>query len=1067
MSINMPAYLREDNDSIPADMYISETAGLSHLESGSQSSNNFYLSPNQVSMAAPAPYEERTIERLPRQSVAALFEARVVQNKVASLQRDMSRSPRGSEIWEDRAEELLKAIVDCVHSDLLCVRKGMYEVGRRFSTKSTVGLMLSSTVVENLLIGSPALSSRQISKGDRIVKVDGLQVNEDNVHEALIGSDLPGSFVQLTLQTKDNKIKEVLLSRMSTQKLSRRKQMFEFLTTMKELALQTGLAQVDQVEEAARQWSASIEEDDEGLSEVVRNLSVLRKDVKVLVDELRAGLPQGRRTSGSDLDVDMARMEKEQLAGELRKLRQEKVNAEHKAKQEESLRVQAEQALASFVSPGRGGEDVGALRADLNNLQLANSEKAMSLKMAEADMDMMRSNHRQQLIALEQQLANLSREKERLEQDLRGGGPAAGNGSDQYMQQKMRSDNLEEELSRSRADLNKAKELGYKLEAEKQELEGELVHARDALDRSSIEIQNLQREIESLKRVTQKLRETKDDIIVAETSVEQERDEAIMRAARAEADAKRLAPMVDSLASKNRELKEEIAEQIRILATKDAELQQARQDYESCHGDLVSLEVARKSTINELELKSKELWRLESEVHQLINTRDDLNNKVVELREKIAADAAAYKISLSEIERLKSDLAITEERRLESIRYQSNMEADLESSLHTISDLRDDNEKLARDVSSRERVIKSQEDEISQLRMSTNAYKEQLDLMIDERNKLEYERNEVIEVQNKSLEWHKSELKRMERKIEILNQKLKTQADALKAAQNEITSKTNTLEEAESREERLGDELRNRDIEIKFKRDEMEKIYAELSGKLEKETKARIAAEKERDALLRETPMLEERAEQLEAEMRKRRTAEIERDTALALTSHASWRGRVQLEQKSRMASDMDKSTNSFSPSSKLTSPSSLQSPRLPSPMRSPRNSSLVDLRFASAGSKVKQGSDPFLFQDSRSLVSVSPRSVEKSPAKGGVGLALAQCGPTSFIVEQVIPGGAAWDSNEIRPGDIIHRVNGNRCHELQQLYEHVQGIEGTLVVFDMEQGGKQKTVTLTRKVTS
>eukprot|EP00960_Hanusia_phi_P043140 755882-Hanusia_phi.AAC.1 len=64
--------------------------------------------------------------------------ARVVQNKVASLQRDMSRSPRGSEIWEDRAEELLKAIVDCVHSDLLCVRKGMYEVGRRFSTKSTV-----------------------------------------------------------------------------------------------------------------------------------------------------------------------------------------------------------------------------------------------------------------------------------------------------------------------------------------------------------------------------------------------------------------------------------------------------------------------------------------------------------------------------------------------------------------------------------------------------------------------------------------------------------------------------------------------------------------------------------------------------------------------------------------------------------------------------------------------------------------------------------------------------------------------------------------------------------------
>ena len=64
--------------------------------------------------------------------------AHVVQNKRASLEREMTRSPRGSEVREDRAEELLKAILDCVHSDLLCVRKGLYEVGRRFSTKSTV-----------------------------------------------------------------------------------------------------------------------------------------------------------------------------------------------------------------------------------------------------------------------------------------------------------------------------------------------------------------------------------------------------------------------------------------------------------------------------------------------------------------------------------------------------------------------------------------------------------------------------------------------------------------------------------------------------------------------------------------------------------------------------------------------------------------------------------------------------------------------------------------------------------------------------------------------------------------
>lgn len=99
---------------------------------------------------------------------------------------------------------------------------------------------------------------------------------------------------------------------------------------MKEIALQTGLGQVDQVEEAVRLWNASIEEEDEAFSEIVRNLFVLRKDVKVLVDELRAGLHQGRRSSGGELDVDLGRMEREQLAFELKRLKQEKVNADQK-----------------------------------------------------------------------------------------------------------------------------------------------------------------------------------------------------------------------------------------------------------------------------------------------------------------------------------------------------------------------------------------------------------------------------------------------------------------------------------------------------------------------------------------------------------------------------------------------------------------------------------------------------------------------------------------------------------------------------------------------------------------
>jgi C-terminal processing protease CtpA/Prc len=50
-----------------------------------------------------------------------------------------------------------------------------------------------------MVVGGPAFKSRQIFVGDRILKVDGLEVDEGNYEDALLGSDVPGTQVTLTI----------------------------------------------------------------------------------------------------------------------------------------------------------------------------------------------------------------------------------------------------------------------------------------------------------------------------------------------------------------------------------------------------------------------------------------------------------------------------------------------------------------------------------------------------------------------------------------------------------------------------------------------------------------------------------------------------------------------------------------------------------------------------------------------------------------------------------------------------------------------------------------------------
>lgn len=59
--------------------------------------------------------------------------------------------------------------------------------------------MLLGTTIDNLVVGGPAYNSRQLSRGDVIIRVDGVPVSESNVHEAMVGSDVPGSSIIISV----------------------------------------------------------------------------------------------------------------------------------------------------------------------------------------------------------------------------------------------------------------------------------------------------------------------------------------------------------------------------------------------------------------------------------------------------------------------------------------------------------------------------------------------------------------------------------------------------------------------------------------------------------------------------------------------------------------------------------------------------------------------------------------------------------------------------------------------------------------------------------------------------
>lgn len=253
-----------------------------------------------------------------------------------------------------------------------------------FRTRSTVGIMLNGCQIDNMVVGGPAWNSHQLEHGDEILKVDGRTVDADDILDGLVGNDLPGSTVRLTVR-KDipgNSLETVTLHRMASEVIADRRRMFELFTSIKDRAVQVhDLVIPSIVDKCIQLWASMLESDMDRQDMTRRKYGILQEQCTRIAHDVKADLRrlrnQDRRSlqgiveeeaearlraerslaalSTSFQDVDSLAT---QLASEVE--RRKRVEQGRKSVERELKQATAEAAgLRERLRTGRGSGEIG------------------------------------------------------------------------------------------------------------------------------------------------------------------------------------------------------------------------------------------------------------------------------------------------------------------------------------------------------------------------------------------------------------------------------------------------------------------------------------------------------------------------------------------------------------------------------------------------------------------------------------------------------------------------------------------------------------------------------------
>ena len=154
----------------------------------------------------------------------------------------------------------------------------------------TLGLLLQDNAIRSIMEGGPAFSSQLLDEGDVILEVDGHDATPGRLPELLIGCDVPGSFVTITVQKGGSgENRNVRLRRMSRVDAADSVKMFELFVRLKEAA-STREDATRVVDDCMQHWTNMLRANAVREDAMAANAVAMRREGGVCIESLRQGL---------------------------------------------------------------------------------------------------------------------------------------------------------------------------------------------------------------------------------------------------------------------------------------------------------------------------------------------------------------------------------------------------------------------------------------------------------------------------------------------------------------------------------------------------------------------------------------------------------------------------------------------------------------------------------------------------------------------------------------------------------------------------------------------------------
>ena len=194
--------------------------------------------------------------------------------------------PPGLEDSISACDELLAEL----QSDMLSVPTATFS--SKFSTRATLGVMFHGNIIESMVVGGPAFNCQKLDRGDELLCVDGTDVDDSNRNRLLIGKDVPGSSVTLTVQKASGERRDVVVSRMKSEAIADKRRIFELFTTILDIVGSYDESQATIVEEMINLWTRMMLADAEHDKKIENNVKACVKRASEKCRQLKDGLVQ-------------------------------------------------------------------------------------------------------------------------------------------------------------------------------------------------------------------------------------------------------------------------------------------------------------------------------------------------------------------------------------------------------------------------------------------------------------------------------------------------------------------------------------------------------------------------------------------------------------------------------------------------------------------------------------------------------------------------------------------------------------------------------------------------------